>query len=920
MRSSDDLDRVFDGLLNEKVISPRLEALNTLTQPIQIAEYLKFERSLLFDRILGVGVSRVAGRPGICGISITHEFSDLMDAVMHRIFTLACDKVGVNPTTLPIAIVATGGYGRRELAAYSDIDVTFIPQRDGDPAIDRLIREMFSQLMDICIARCGLEVGYAYRLFEDCGKLDHQTACGLLDARLIIGANRLFIQFEDAFWMGFNPPEFIFSKIEERDAILEKYGRSPRGVEPNLKEGAGGLRDLQTAVWLTQANHQLNAARVRGERSFEALRDFSEVSKEDVVALAEAKELVFLVRNTLHALVGRERDELAVTRQEEVARLLGYADDPELKKFQGQIPISSRLVPPVEIFMGDLFRALALIRRVADQIIRRVGNSRHILGLGIDSECRRVVPSIPPLYNYDPNWLLWIFELPQRYNLELSELMEREAVSALVKKPEIRDMAEASEVFTTMLSRLGKVYPTLQKMADLGILGWLLPEFGALMDLIPYDPSHDHTVGQHTLLVIKNLEALLKPENDEEAEMGLLLRNLPHPEYLMMAVLIHDAGKATPGRPHSEIGTEIVEVVCRRLGWGQEGKETVKFLVGNHLIMAETSRLRDTNREDTIREFTEQVNDIDRLNMLYLLTYADTRAVGEGVWTQVKGRFLSELWRRSLAVLSDEEPIEMNEATLARARNRLFKNLSLDNLPEEEVSEHIQSMPPNYLLSQSQKQMAMHIGFVKRVREGEPVVDFLDERASTFTELTVCTYDDPQPGLLAKIAGVLYAADLNVHNSEVITRRTKRDTIALDTLWADYRGRQLTAGKHREVTANLTKVLKGELTVAEILARKRPLISQKTNQIDPEPIKYLTGCIVQHQKNEALSVVELRGPDVPGVFYRYCEAFARLGWDIQSAKVSTWHGQARIAFYLTGVGDLPEIKVRDAIIRSLPVE
>src|SRR5262249_37654418 len=158
------------------------------------------------------------------------------------------------------------------LCPYSDIDITFIPQRDGDPLTDRLIRDMFTQVMDICIARCGLEVGYAYRLLEDCTSLDHQTSCGLLDARLVAGNNRLFIHFEDACWMGFNPTEFIFTKIEERAGSLAKWGQTVRVVEPQLKEGPGGLRDLQTAVWLTQAREQLTAARVRGSRAIEALK------------------------------------------------------------------------------------------------------------------------------------------------------------------------------------------------------------------------------------------------------------------------------------------------------------------------------------------------------------------------------------------------------------------------------------------------------------------------------------------------------------------------------------------------------------------------------------------------------------------------------------------------------------------------
>ena len=863
MRSVDDLNKILDGMLNLRVESQRLQVLNALTDPSAIAEYLKTERKTLIDRILGVGLARVSGKPGVGGLAMAYEFSDLIDAVMERIFTLSCEKVGVNPLTVQIAIVATGGYGRRELAVFSDIDVTFIPQRDGDPATDRLIREMFSQLMDIFIAKCGLEVGYAYRLFDDCGTLDHQTVSGLLDARLIIGDKRLFIQFEDAFWMGFNPAEFVFQKIEERETILNKFGRTPRIVEPNLKEGAGGLRDLHTAVWLTQAYWQLNAARVRGDRSLEALADVAEVSQEDVQALIKAKEMVFLVRNALHALAGRERDELVVTRQEEVAGLLGYADMAEFRNFKGVVPSGSGLVPPVETFMGDLYRALSVMRRVTDQVIRRVGNSRHILGLGIDCECRRVVPSTPPFHITDASWLLWICELPQRYSLELSEQMEQAAIATLAKRPEIKDPSEAADILTTMLSRAGRVYPSMQKMADLGILGWYFPEFGRLMDLIPYDPSHDHTVGQHTLFVIQNIEALLKPANEEEAEMGRILQNLAHPEQLMLAILLHDAGKATPGRPHAEIGEEIVELVCKRLGWLPEATANVRFLVGNHLVMAEVSRLRDLNREETIREFAEIAGDIERLNMLYLLTYADTRAVGEGVWTQVKGRYLSELWRRTAAALTDEESIGLDEASLNRARHRLLKNMSLGNLPEDEVAEHIQAMPPNYLLSQSQKQMALHIGFVKRVREGEQVIDFLDERDSTFTELTVCTYDDPQPGLLSKIAGVLYAADLNVHSTEVITRKTERDSIALDTLWADYRGRPLSPGKQREVSANLVKALNGELSVKEILARRRVPFGKKPVEAPTDPSYYLTECVVQRRPKEDLCVIELVASRLP---------------------------------------------------------
>ena len=182
----------------------RAEALATVHDAAALAEYLKSERQTFMDRILAPGSAPGApGPPG--GLQMSREFSDLTDAVIQRVYVIACRRSGANPETAALAIVATGGYGRRELAAFSDIDLTFVPYRDGDPTIDRTIREMFTLVMDVCIARCGLEVGYAYRLMEDCPQLDHQTTCGLLDARLVAGNNRLFIQFEDAYWSGFNP-------------------------------------------------------------------------------------------------------------------------------------------------------------------------------------------------------------------------------------------------------------------------------------------------------------------------------------------------------------------------------------------------------------------------------------------------------------------------------------------------------------------------------------------------------------------------------------------------------------------------------------------------------------------------------------------------------------------------------------------
>ena len=905
------IDRTLAGLAQRAEANSRAAQLEALTTEAELGAYVRAERAALLARLLSPGKDLRTGRLApVGGIAVSREFSDLMDAALHRMFALACARSRVDPETFPAAIVATGGYGRRELAPYSDIDLTFIPLRDGDAPTDRVIREMFRLVMEVFINGCGLEVGYAYRLLADCGSLDHQTVCGLLDARLLAGSPRLFIQFEYAYWIGFNPADFIFTKLKEQKQRHAKWGPTPRVVEPHLKEGAGGLRDLHTAVWLMQARYQLAPSRVRGERAFAALAQETGVSPEDVLKLAAAKEHLFQTRNALHAIAGRKRDELVITRQEEVAALIG---DPDFSDS------ANSSTPLIETFMGDLYDRLALVQRVTRQVDRSIERSRLILGVGLDCKRRQIVPANEALISEDPAWLLWACELAQRYGLEFGEDLERAAIALIEMNPVLTEGENAARIFTAIISQIGSITPILQQMAELGILGWHLPEFAPLLNLIPYDSSHDFTVGQHSLEVIANIERLLThAPTEEELTMRRVLMELPHPEQLILAALLHDAGKAIADKPHAETGETMAEIVCRRLHWTDDATENVKFLVRHHLIMAETSRLRDLSLDATIRDFIKIVDEPERLNMLYLLTYADTKAVGAGVWTLVKGRYLSELWHRASAALSEEEPVIADEAMLTRARRRLLKDLSLTNLPESEVEEHLQAMPPYYLLNQRLETIALHVEYVKRVRAGSPVVDFHEQTAASVTELTVCALDDPTPGLLAKIAGALFAADLNVHSAQVVTRITPRDNIALDTLWVDYKGRPLAPGKQQEAAKMLTAVLTGTETVADVLEKQAKRRFDKILDspiLTPQSARILS---VRHEPADNMTIIETEMDEIRGAMWQVAEAFAKLGWDIQSAKLSSWRSAARATFYIAGLPHLREDAARVALAQVLP--
>jgi [protein-PII] uridylyltransferase len=892
-----------------------------------LADYLRHERAALH----GLGGLARDGSKG--GLDLARRYSDLVDSVLRRMLHLSCARAGrgATPESVPIAVVATGGYGRKELSPHSDIDITFIPHRDGDPLVDRIIKEMFTGVMRVFIDGNGMNVGYAYRLMQDCMNLDHQTTCGLLDARIVTGSDRLFIQFEDEFWSCFNPPDFLFAKIDERRRVLAKHGPTPRVIEPNLKEGAGGLRDLHTAVWVTQTVRSLNAARVRGDRVWDALVKYAEITEDEVAHLREAKEFLFRVRNALHDITGAERDQLVVTRQEEVADRLGYAEKgrrEEGERGNGHGPAERQSAirnpqsaisqaPPVERFMRDYYRHASAVHRISHGIMRRAEGRRLFLGIGLDCKRRQIVPANQALEAEDPLWMLWACELAQKYGLEFSDDLERVIVDLLATEPVIGDLERAGEVFSRILASPRGAFTILQQMADLGILGWLLPEFGNTLNLIAYDPSHDYTVGQHTLYVVRNLDSLRTAEGDEEMrDFRQIMTELRHPEHLTMAALLHDAGKGMDDRPHSESGEELARRICARFGWTAEATENVCFLVRHHLLMAETSRLRDLNLEETIRDFVAVVDDPDRLHMLYLLTYADTNAVGTGVWTQVKGRFLRDLLRRAERALHEGEGDDGDDMGLLRTRRRLMKELEVENLPPEEVQAHVESMPPTYLLNTSLNEIALHIGMVRRARDGEPVIDFYDERDTTYTEVTVCAKDDPEPGLLAKIAGVFYAADCEVHSAQVFTRVAEgeggpEERIAIDKFFVDFRGRQLTPGKRKEISTNLTAVLTGQTQVADLLTKRR-----KPADIGG-PIQHLK---IRNDLSDTYTVIEVTATDERAMLYRASGALSALRWGIHSARVSHFKGHSMASFYVTGARSLSESESRRSLLGLMPLE
>jgi [protein-PII] uridylyltransferase len=326
----------------------------------------------------------------------------------------------------------------------------------------------------------------------------------------------------------------------------------------------------------------------------------------------------------------------------------------------------------------------------------------------------------------------------------------------------------------------------------------------------------------------------------------------------------------------------------------------VAALVRHHLLMSRTSQLRDLTLDATIRDFVTAVPSLDLLNMLFLLTHADMEATG--VLSPVKVRFLEDLYYRAERALSEQAPITMDDERLHRYRRRLSRQLSEHHLAEERVQEHCEGMPVSYLLNTRPEQMASHIRAVEALHASGPVVEFTSEMDAEITTLTLCTYDDPEPGLLSRVAGVLYAHEVVVHSAQVFTRQSA-PPIALDTLWVDFHGRQLPAYKRAEVAQDLVPVLQGKTVTAVLAAHRKTL----PPGIAPDRVHFDNNLAEHH------TVLDLRAPDQPGLLYRTTRAIAALGWHIHSARISTTGDRARDAFYITDASGQKLAEAEDAL-------
>lgn len=765
-------------------------------------------------RLLGAKRDALLQEPanGAWGLDWCERHSRLCDEVVRVIAESVGEELGEMPE---MAIVATGGYGRQEMAPYSDIDMSVIPAHEGDPRLDAYVKALFRDIHE-AFATFGLEVGYAFRLLADAPGLDAKSRTGLLDARRVAGSPKPLDELLDAVWETMPAGDFLLAKIRERESAFAKYHDTPLVVEHQLKEGAGGMRCFHCANWIRAAI---------GERPATPTRAFEQIAR---------------MRNHLHVVVGRRQDAFTRQRQAEIADRLGL----------------------------DLYEMMAGVADAASHLHREYGRAVDAVRSSRFDVSRGVVALRG--------------EVRVSGDASLSEAAEGIALATQLGL-DVLDLPTATSNEVNGAAAFHAVCSgeaVVRNLERCGLLARLLPELAKCRTLMPRDSSHAFTVFEHTLRVVRALEGL-RPGSF----LGDLMDGLHEPLPLFLAALLHDVGKLDLSGAHSDTGERIARDVCTRWDLSEDATEMIVWLVKEHLEMSRILRMRDVQNPQTAHDFALHVGDIERLDMLTLLTWADTLSVGEGVWTPAQEHLMEVLHSRTSQVLLGDAPAAPDPALY---RKRLMRELKQEAFDDDEVKAFVDSLPAHYLISTPPDVVRLHIGFAHKAQDGETTVVLHPEPELGTTEMTVCAQD--ASGLLGRVLGVLYAYDVRLHGIRASTTRTKVP-IAVDQFSTSFGDRPIPPGTGREVVASIKKVMSGELDVGELLrARgKDPEGAQRSYTFT-----FLEG---------TPGILEVRAPRGKGMAYRFSRLISLAGWNIQAARVGQWAGRGAAAFYITGPGE-----------------
>ncbi|GHC66789.1 [protein-PII] uridylyltransferase [Limoniibacter endophyticus] len=827
------------------------------------------------------------------GTVCARRLSYLMDEIICALADYAARYVYSvqNPSSGErIAVGAVGGYGRGTLAPGSDIDLLFVLPYKRTAWSEQIIEYVLYMLWDL-----GLKVGHATRSVEECLRLsrdDMTIRTAILEARFIWGEETLFADMVRRFdeeIVSNTGPEFAQAKLVERDQRHRKAGESRYLVEPNVKDGKGGLRDLHTLFWIGKYVYRVR----RGEDLIGKVFTRGEYN-----LFRKAEDFLWAVRCHMHFLTGKGEERLSFDLQSEIAARLGYTTHPGLsavERFMKHYFLVAKDVGDLtRIFCSALEEEHASETSGFNRLIMGFSRRRRKLAGTSDFiiDNYRINVAAQDVFSKDPINLIRLFWFADRHGLEYHpdafKLLTR---SLHLVDRTLRRNPEANELFLDVLTSNRNPELNLRRMNETGLLGKFIPDFGKIVAMMQFNMYHHYTVDEHLLRCVGVLAEIEHGEGEAVHPLShKLMPDLANQRTLIyVAVLLHDIAKGRP-EDHSTAGARVARRICPLLGLSDQDTETVAWLIENHLLMSMTAQTRDLNDRKTIEDFARAVQSIDRLKLLLILTVCDIRGVGPGVWNGWKGQLLRTLYFETELVLSGGFSHASRDQRAKAARAALEN--ALDAWPEQEKQRYTTLPYTNYLLTVSLEDQVRHAEFIRAADEKKLRLATM-VRAMTFeavTEITILAPDHPR--LLSIIAGACSAADANIVDAQIFTTSDGR---ALDVILInrEFDRDEDETRRAERVGKLIEQVLSGNAYLPEIIEKRRA---------SKKPSKTFTvksRIDVRNTISERFSVIDVRGLDRPGLLSAITGTLSDLSLDIASAHITTFGEKVIDTFYVT---------------------
>jgi [protein-PII] uridylyltransferase len=825
------------------------------------------------------------------GMRCAERLSASMDLIITSLCSFARDQMffGAPAKDLAPAVMAVGGYGRGTLAPYSDIDLLFVVPVASDATTIRFIEFLLYTLWD-----SGLKVGHATRTVAECvkaAKADTTICTTLLESRRLWGSAILAAELEAAFLklITASPSApFIEAKLAERDERHKRSGDTRYLVEPNVKEGKGGLRDIQTLFWITKYHY-----RIRDERD---LVDKGVLTRSELQALRKANAFLWSVRCQLHFFAGKAEERLSFDYQRDIAARLGYQDHPGLtgvERFMKHYFLIAKSV-------GDLTRVLCAALEQANaktapgwgRMLSAWKKTRQpIRGTDFVIDHGKITIADADAFSRDPVNIIRMFHLADRNEGSYHPDALRLATQSLrAIDVSVRTHPEANRLFLEILTSPRHPEQHLRRMNEAGVLGRFIPEWGQIVALMQFSMYHHYTVDEHLLRAIKALSDLWTgiTREDHPLAASLLPEMQHHRRVLFVALLLHDIAKGRPA-DHSVEGAKIARKLCPRFGLTAAETDTVAWLIEQHLTMSTVAQTRDLGDRKTIDDFAAVVQSMDRMKLLLVLTVCDIRAVGPTTWTGWKGQLLRTLYSETELMLTGGFS-EDTRATRAEAQRKALE-AALPDWPQNERNRYAALFYRNYLLATATATQLRHAVFLRDADlAGKRLASMIETKAfEGVTEITVLAPDHPR--LLSIIAGACSGAGADIVGAQIFTTTDGRalDTIRIAREFPDSADELRRAGR---IGTLIEDVLSGKASLPDTIHRQRKKRISKVFSITPR-------VEVRNALSHRYSVIEIECLDRIGLLAEITRAISDLSLDIESAQITTYGEKVVDTFYVT---------------------